>query len=248
MRYLSKDPRLLTRATTDAGKAGILKDMIRQYLLADGMRREGVVPVGPGQKPSQDDYVRGYQLLMQKHFPMPPAPSEEEAYEYYQQHREQYGIPETVRVSQIQFRVPRNATQAERDAARARAEAALKRLEAGEPFAKLAGEVTENPRAKVTHGDLGFLPVNQDPWLAKAVKGLKVGERTGVLGSPSGFEILALTDHREALIAPFPNVRDRVISEIRLERQNQARDAYLRQVAKEVGVTIEMAELKDAML
>jgi hypothetical protein len=247
MRYLSKEPSLLPQTTTDAGKARVLRDMIRQVLLGEAMKREGLIPEGNGKKITGADYMRGYQSLMAKHFPMPPAPSEAEAYKYYEQHRERYGIPETVRVSQIQFRLPDHATDAERSAVRARAEAALKRLRGGAPFAQVAAELTQNPEGKLTKGDLGFLPLHQNPWLEKALKGLKVGDFTGVIESPVAFEILQLTDRRESLIAPFPNVRARVIAEMRQAGQTEARNQYLKAVAKEVGVTIEMPELKDAM-
>ena len=247
MKYVSKDARLVQQATTDAGRAAILKDLIEQRLLVEAIRREGLVGDDPERPLNQKDLAAGYQSLMQKHFPMPAEPTDQEAYEYYMQHQEQYGIPETVRVSQIQFRVPRNATQAEREEARARAEAALKRLEAGEPFEQVAAAVTENRRAKVASGDLGFLPLKRDPWLAKSLEGLKPGQHTGVLESPVGFEILKLTDHREALIAPYANVRDRILASMRLEGQNLARERYFGELAKQVGVTIEMPELQAAM-
>ncbi|RMD69137.1 MAG: peptidylprolyl isomerase [Gammaproteobacteria bacterium] len=243
MRFISKDASRVRLAVDPRGKAKLLRQMIADRLLKKAVEKEGLLP----ENPTPRDYQEAFKKLEAKHFPLPPPPSDEEAYRYYLEHKDQFGIPEMVRVSQILFRVPKGASKEEREKVRKKAEEVLKRLEAGEPFEKLAAEFTENPMGKVTHGDLGFLPRKGDPWLEKALDDLKVGEHTGVIESPAGYEILMITDRREGMVAPFPNVKNQVIQRMRLEKRQEAFRAYLKELEKTFPVVIEMEDLKDAM-
>lgn len=246
MQYIKRDTNLVIKSTTDEGRAEILHEMIVDRLLQEGMQREGLLP--KDHPPTQKDYVEAYQSLAKRYFPKSKdVPSEEELYKYYQEHQESFGIPAMVRVGQIQFRVPADADEKTRTEVKAKAEETLKRLKAGESFSTLAGELTENPQAKVAGGDLGFLQPSKYPWLQKSVAGLQVGEISGVLESPVGYEILLLQDKRDAMLAPYANVRDNVIGILQQEAQAKAREQYAWKLAKEVGVTVEQPELKSAV-
>jgi len=247
MQYISKDTSMVAKvATTDNGRAEVLREMIIDRLVEEGMRREGLLPSDRPLK--QQDYVQAYKTLATRRFPEANAvPTEEQIHQYYLDHQELFGIPATVRISQIQFRVPENANAEERDAVKVRARDTLKRLRGGEPFAELAKALTENPKAKVADGDLGFLPLNQDPWLDKAVAGLQVGDYSEVLESPVGYEIILLKDKRDALITPYANVRDNALARMRQEAHVKAREAYAWTLAKEVGVSVEMPDLKSVV-
>ncbi len=245
MQYINQDTRSVKMATTDQGKAQVLREMILERLLEEGMRREGFLP--KDHPPIQTDYLRGYNLLAAKYFPEAnKTPDEEKIHQYYLDHQEMFGIPAMVRIGQIQFRIPTNADPKAIEATRARADEALKRLRSGESFAVLAGALTDNPQGKATEGDLGFLPVNQDAWLKKAVAGLALGQYSEVIESPVGYEIIQLKDQRDALITPYAKARGAVLAQMRQEAQRQGREAYAWRLAKEVGVTVEINELKGA--
>jgi parvulin-like peptidyl-prolyl isomerase len=246
MRYVTQDTRLVLKARTAPGKTEILREMILDRLMEEAMLREGLLPTD--HEPNDRDYLKAYQQLAKQRFPAPSTPpSEEEMYKYYQQHAELFGIPAMVRISQIQLRTPNNADETAKTAVKAKAEDVLKRLRAGESFAKLAEALTENPQGKVAQGDLGFLQPEKDSWLKKAVDGLAVGQFSEVLESPVGYEIILLQDRRDAMIAPYANVRDNVLQRIQQEAQVKAREAYAWKLAKEVGVSVEMPELKGAI-
>ena len=49
-----------------------------------------------------------------------------------------------------------------------------------------------------------------------------------MLESPVGYEIILLQDKRDAMIAPYANVRDNIVKRIQTEGQAKAREAYLK--------------------
>ncbi|WP_295402330.1 peptidyl-prolyl cis-trans isomerase [uncultured Thiocystis sp.] len=240
MGFLAKNPTRVKEATTDEGKAGLLREAIGNELLMLAMREEGLLP----ENPTEADQKKAFVQLINKHFPPPPTPDDATLRDYYQKHTSDFGIPASVRLSQIQIRVKESPSEEDKANARQRAEAALARIEAGESFAAIAAELSENPRAKANQGDVGFVWRDGNAWLTQSLKGLKKGEHTGVLESPVGYDILMLTDEREAIITPFEEARDSVAKKLQVKQQAQARNAYVKQLADRVGVEIVLDEMK----
>ncbi len=241
MKFLSDNADQVAEATTAAGKAKLLRKAIANILLVQAMGKEGFLP----KKATPEDYQMALVKQAKKHFPAPPVPDEKSLRQYYLDHPQMFGIPASVRLSQIQFRFPEQASAEAKAATKKRAEAALRRLEGGESFAKLAGELTEYLPAKQSQGDMGFIPSQVDPWLVKALAGVKVGQHTGILESPVGYELLLITEERAAITTPFPDVRDKIAQQMQLDKQNQLRDAYVKELAKTVKVEIVSDDLKE---
>lgn len=245
-KYITQNTRSVKMAETDAGKTQLLRAMIVELLIEEGMHREGFLP--KDQPASQKDLIEAYRLLSVKYFPeINEIPEEEVIRQYYLKHQEDFGIPAMVRIGQIQFRVPSSADAGQREAVRVRADEVLRRLNAGEAFSGLADQFTENPQGKGAGGDLGFLPINQNPWLRQAVSNLRQGQYSEVIESPVGYEILQLKDQREALLAPYSSVRESVLARMRHEIRRKSSEDYAWRLAKEVGVTIERDEFRAAL-
>ncbi len=223
---------------TKSGQTKLLHDLIEQALIDQAIKAE------QSTSKSSESYATILRSLEDAHFPAPPLPDETALKAYYDANKEQFGIPEMVRLVQIQFRADRNSPEGPN--ARQRAEQALRRIEAGEDFNKVASELTENPRAKETGPDRGFVARNAVPWLQDAVRGLQPGQHTGIVSSPVGYEILLMTDSRPALIADYNVVRDKVAKQWQAEQQQQARTRYLQALAEQFGVTILEKGLENA--
>ena len=231
----------LTGGSSDSPEArkALIRQIVAGLLLKEELRKKGLL----NDKQSQPEQGEVLKKFAAEHFPLPKEIDESVAYRYYEEHKSDFGIPEMSRISQIQFVVPEGAQDNIKAEVKAKAEAALKRLEAGEPFPKLAGELTENPMGKLPQGDLGFLNVESNPWLKGNVAGLKPGQHTGVVESPSGYEILMVTDVRAALITPYPNAREKVIQRVKVLEQQRLRDAYIGGLAKQAKIEIKDADL-----
>ncbi|RPJ84000.1 MAG: hypothetical protein EHM18_12670, partial [Acidobacteria bacterium] len=147
---------------------------------------------------------------------------------------------EQVRASHILIK----ATQGQDDTeARKKAEAILARIKAGEDFAKVAKEVSEDPGSAEKGGDLGFFGHGQMvPEFEQPAFALKPGQTSELVKSPYGFHIIRVVD--KATTQP-ESQRPMVEFELRQAEanrkardqaykiQNEARKKALADVAKE---------------
>ncbi|MBK6516119.1 MAG: peptidylprolyl isomerase [Polyangiaceae bacterium] len=77
--------------------------------------------------------------------------------------------------------------------AKKRAEEALKKIQGGAKFEEVAGEFSDEPGAKSTGGNMGNFKKDVYPGLTKVLEPTKIGEMTGVVETPYGYEILIRT-------------------------------------------------------
>lgn len=242
MRFLAQNPGSVREATSVEGKGRLLRVLVESELLRQAMIDAGVI----AEDTTGLEQQQAFATFAQTKFPLPESPDSTVLRQYYENNKESFGIPASVRLSQIQLRVPEGATPEQKAAIRARAEAALVRLNEGEPFGEVAAELSENPKAKGTNGDLGFVWRKGHQWLEDALEGIQVGEYTGVLESPVGYDILMLTEERQAVISPFDEVRDTVAKRVQNEMQEAARQAYVRRLAEQIPVVLVQEDLKAA--
>ncbi len=240
MQYIIRTSKVVEKATTPEGKHELLTEMVSTELLTQEVRRRGWLPGDP----SLIDLRKAIAKLAQAEFPAPGMPGDEEIQAYYEGHPERFGIPPLVRISHIQFQVPYNGTAKQKHEAWERAEAVLARVRKGEDFGSLAVELSDAESAKENKGDVGFMST-KIPWLEKALQGVQVGEYTGIVESPAGFEILLLMDMREGYVRPLAEVRDEAIGFMLEDGQRKARDAYVKELAAKTKIVTVMEGIGD---
>ena len=242
--FLQTHPEVMAQAaSTEDGKQAALRELVSAFLLQKAMVDEGLLKKGE-ETPTQKQMIDAYEELASKHFPLPPTPDDSQAYPYYQSHQNEFGIPAMIRLNEILFKIPSGADKAVENAARSSAEKALDRIKTNDNFSKVATDLTENPIGKLTHGDIGFVEVDQEKWMKDAVNNLKPGEYTGILRSPKGYVVLQVSEIRPGLISPYANVRDKVIKNLRDSKQKELRDPYVRQLAKKVKLVVVSDHIK----
>ncbi len=119
---------------------------------------------------------------------------------WVEQQRASAGSGLQLNLGHVLIRVPEKSSPAVEAEQRAYAEAALRRIQAGEPFAKVAGEVSDDDGSKRTGGEFGLRPVDRlpDVFVAATLK-LKPGEVTPqLLRTAAGFHILKVVERRES--------------------------------------------------
>jgi peptidyl-prolyl cis-trans isomerase SurA len=102
-----------------------------------------------------------------------------------------------INLAQVLVSVPEGAPEAVVAERRARAEAALARIKAGEDFAKVAREVSEDGN-KARGGEIGMRPADRLPDIfVNAVRNLKTGQvAPELLRSGAGFHILKVVERQ----------------------------------------------------
>ncbi|MDG4549496.1 MAG: FG-GAP-like repeat-containing protein [Candidatus Contendobacter sp.] len=225
---------------SSSGQIEILRKIIEEALLKKAVARE----LGATEPLTFEQFSSGMKSLEEKYFPLPEAPDEAVLRAYYETNKEEYGIPEMVQLVQIQFRNDQDRPGG--PPARQRAEQALRRLEAGEKFDQVAAALSENPRARGTGPERGFVARNVEPWLRDALRGLQTGQRTGIVESPVGYEILLIRDWRAPVFVEFNVVRTKASNRWRADQQQQARGRYLKTLAERFGVTVMEKEMENA--
>ena len=110
------------------------------------------------------------------------------------------------------------------------AKAAIKRIMAGEEFAKVAKEVSKDPGSE--GGDLGwFTKDRMVPEFADAAFKLEVGQVSDPVKSPFGWHIIEVLDKRQKTFPPFDQVKDQ-ISRYVVQKAQTELVADLRKTAK----------------
>jgi peptidyl-prolyl cis-trans isomerase SurA len=119
--------------------------------------------------------------------------------QYLEKRREQLSVGGQLNLAQILVTVPEGAADSLVAERRARAESALARIKAGEDFAKVAKEISEDGN-KERGGEIGLRQADRLPDLfIEAIKGVKVGELSPqLLRSGAGFHLLKLLDQQGA--------------------------------------------------
>lgn len=136
--------------------------------------------------------------------------TEDEMRAYYDENLERMQRPERVKLRHILIALPEKATPEETAAARTRAEGLLARVRAGEDFAALAYESSED-ESRARGGEIPWITRGQTvPAFEQAAFDLGPGEVSEVVESPLGFHIIKVLDHEQARVTPFEEVKERI--------------------------------------
>lgn len=154
------------------------------------------------------------------------AVDEAEARAYYERNRSAYSLPEEIRVRQIYFPLPENATPAQDAAVKAQAQAVYERARKGEDFLKLVRENSRNA-AGLQDGDLGFMQ-RQDvlPEIEEAARSLKPGEIAGPLQCAGGYHIIRLEEVRTP-VKPYEKVKDEITNSLYQQKMENTYRSWL---------------------
>lgn len=157
-----------------------------------------------------------------EHFSAEIQPSDEEIQAHYESHQDAYSHPEQLRARHILFKVPPDVTDEERNAIRARATEVLASAKAGEDFAELAKQSSEDVTA-ASGGDLGYFGRNMmTPPFEEAAFALEPGGISDLVDTQFGIHIIKLEEKRAAGVDTLEEAREKIIEELRKQRGRQA--------------------------
>jgi len=164
--------------------------------------------------------------------------TDEDILTYYKTHQDEFKVKEQVLARHILITVDTNASEEDKKKARAKAEDLLKRVKAGEDFAKLATEFSDDPSGKAKGGDLGYFSrgrmVKEFEDVAFA---LKPGEVSDIVTTKYGYHIIKVTDKKGEEILPLESIMKERIRKKLLEDFRQAKiKEFIDKAIKDAGV------------
>ncbi len=165
--------------------------------------------------------------------------TEQEMRDFYEQSAGLYREEEERRVSHILIEFGED-----KEAAKAKAQEILQKVNAGEEFAALAKENSDDTFSAENGGDLEWIGRDMmDPQFEQAAFGLQTaGDVSEVVETEFGFHIIKLTEIKEEQITPFEDVREDIAQQLKTEKatdQFYELQARMAELAFEVPDTLQ---------
>lgn len=177
------------------------------------------------------------------------AVTEEEARSYYGRHRAEFTTPSAITLREILIEVPtseRGINAAQDEAAQEKAEEIRKRLLAGEPFPRLAADLSDAP-SKANGGLIG--PINSTeiaPALLERLRAMKPGDITEPIRTARGYQILKLESRTEEKVRTFDEARDDISDRVADQKRRGEMQKYVERLRAQAIIEWKNDELKKA--
>ena len=175
---------------------------------------------------------------------------------YYERNKANFNVTETAyHLAQIEVtpyadsevRNLKNDDAKTPAAAERKIKALYARLQAGDDFATVAQEYSEDPRTASGGGDMGFIPasaLDSTPQLKQAVASLQVNQITGIIRTSSGYHIIKLLGKEPAARHTLSELRvqNAIRQTLRNEREQLLKAAYIETLRNRAKVENYLAE------
>lgn len=219
---LAKDPALLSK-------------VVRAYLARQAVLKEAQAKKWDQQASvkSQLDRVREQALtelyLQSVSSPAKDYPSAAEVQAAYEASKRAFEVARQFRVAQVFVAAAPPAGREAEEKARKRAdEVAKKAKQKGADFAAIARADSDEKEAAQRGGEIGWLTEAQMvPGIRAAVSGMAKDAVSDPIRLDDGWHVLRVLDTRPASTRPLPEVRDALVAQMRAERAQANRQAYL---------------------
>ena len=154
--------------------------------------------------------------------------SHKDLQDYYDQHRDEYRVPDQVNVRHILVKTPLPGPDGKVDPkgveqARSKAEDVLKQLKSGANFADLAKKYSEDTSSAKNGGSLGWIQRGRFPAeVDQAAFSLPKGGTSDVIDTGSGFDIVRVDDKQDAHVKTLDDVKSDIEPIIKSQKAAQA--------------------------
>ena len=242
-RILSSQPTAVQKRFQDdpQQRAGLVREILMKKVIVSKAKKEGF-----DRKPEikeQLSYVFDNfisQEYLVKVVTAGVTVPEDDLKKYYREHEKDFLLPEQIRVRHILIASLKDAAPEEREKARTRAEAVLQRLNRGEDFAKLAGEVSEDQNSATKGGELAPITLGKtnSEEFEQAAFALKTGQTSGIVATSYGFHIIKMEERQEKRTAPFGEARDFIYNKLKTELEQKKAQEFVELAAKDAGLEV----------
>ncbi|MEJ2085577.1 MAG: SurA N-terminal domain-containing protein [Acidobacteriota bacterium] len=158
--------------------------------------------------------------------------SDEDVRIYYEENSDEFTQEEQVRARHILLSLSDERSREEAESILADARA---RIEAGEEFAVVAAEISEDPGSKDRGGDLGFFGRGQMiPEFEQAAFAAEPGDLVGPIETSFGLHLIQVEEKRPAGVRKLDEVAEQIRARLTTERSEEAASERIQQLAEKI--------------
>ena len=176
--------------------------------------------------------------MMQAELAVIAAATEADAKAFYDKNPDKFEQPSAMRASHILIRVDEKADEATRKAARAKIDSLLAKARAGEDFAALAKQNSDDT-SKEQGGDLGFFQRGRMvPPFDQAAFNLKPGEISDVVTTQFGYHIIKAGERKDASTVPYDEVKGQVVEYLSKQKNQERVEGFIEEARKKAKIEV----------
>jgi peptidyl-prolyl cis-trans isomerase C len=141
---------------------------------------------------------------------------------FYEENKQEFEQPEQVKASHILFLTKPDDTEEVSNAQLAKAKEAAAKAKKGGDFSALAKEMSEEPGAKESGGDLGFFSKDRMvPEFSEAAFNLKTGDISEPVRTQFGWHVIKVEDKKEAGTSSLEEVKAQLSAYLKQDKQRK---------------------------
>lgn len=146
-----------------------------------------------------------------------------------------------VRLNHVLIALPDKPTEAQVNAAKERAATVIQRAKAGEDFAALAAELSDDAATKNSGGDFGWIERGSIPteWEV-IVFGMEKGEVRGPISGPNGLHVFYVADIKQDELSSFDELKEQIRNELYRREMDKQTTTWLDDLNKKAHVELKL--------
>lgn len=146
-----------------------------------------------------------------------------------------------VKLSHMLFKLPQSPTEQQVAEAKEKAAKAMERVKAGEEFAKVATEISDDVGTKTTGGELGYFQRGSiNPEWEPIVFAMEKGDVRGPVSGPQGLHVFQVTEVQKSALKPYAEMKEQLSRELRRREMDKQTQTWLEELRKKAYIDIKL--------
>ncbi len=164
--------------------------------------------------------------------------SDQEIQDYYRQNGERFRIPEHLFIRHLTLHLPPEADKTQKSAVRQRVLSLKRQIAAGDDFAELARQFSEDP-SREKGGALGFIDAQQAALkFGPEVLTLPTGQVSDPLETPLGIHLVTIEARQPSREIPLASVREGIRRQLYRQKSREPVRAYVKALRQKAEIVI----------
>lgn len=235
----------MTTETGNKEKAAFLNQIVTGMVISDIARKSGF-DQRDDIKEKRDLLINNFLTIeyLDKVVSADVRASEDEIHQYYEDHKDDFKIRESVHARHILIKADKTASEEEKADALKKAKGILEKIRKGDDFQALASEYSQDPGSKTRGGDLGFFGRGRMVRAFEDVAfSLEPGEVSDIVETNFGYHVIRVEERREASVKPLDEVRGIIENKLSKDLRRQAVDEFVKKAMKEADAEVDVRAL-----